>query len=143
MTDPRAALAEALVTAPLQQHEHRRIARPAVCEFCKVPLEPVDLAERGVLLVTVGGLQDAIQTVALHDPSRITSTDYAERIFAALSAEVTEPNDWRAAAYPDTIPGTCHSHRIYDCMVCHPRIAIEAASDEDKARAGLSAEVTE
>jgi hypothetical protein len=32
-------------------------------------------------------LQDAIQTVALHDPSRITSTEYATAIFAALSGE--------------------------------------------------------
>jgi hypothetical protein len=135
MTDSRAALAEYFAPTDYDDEPQYRVDEPQqLADF---------LAERGVLLVTVGGLQDAIQTVALHDPSRITSTDYAERIFAALSAEVTEPNDWRAAAYPDTIPGTCHSHRIYDCMVCHPRIAIEAASDEDKARAGLSAEVTE
>jgi hypothetical protein len=70
MTDPRAALAEYLGA----EAAHAAL----IIEY---------LAERGVLLVTVGGLQDAIQTVALHDPSRITSTEYATAIFAALSGE--------------------------------------------------------
>jgi hypothetical protein len=39
---------------------------------------------------------------------------------------------------PDTIPTTCHTHRLYDCWQCRPRIAIEAASDDDKRRAALA-----
>jgi hypothetical protein len=79
MTDPRAALAEYFAPTDYDDEPQYRVDEPQqLADF---------LAERGVLLVTVGGLQDAIQTVALHDPSRITSTEYATAIFAALSGE--------------------------------------------------------
>ena len=42
-----------------------------------------------------------------------------------------------AENFPNTIPTSCYWHRRYDCPDCHPRVLIERASDEDKARAGL------
>jgi hypothetical protein len=83
MTDPRAALAEALTAewspnAPFTENE---VAGPIA-----------RLAERGVLLVTEDALADAIWRAIYDLQSRDDkqSREDAAAIFAALSGEVTE-----------------------------------------------------
>ena len=42
---------------------------------------------------------------------------------------------------PDVVPTTCWNHRLYDCPACRPRVAIEAASDEERRGAGATGEL--
>jgi len=74
-------------------------------------------------------------------PYWLRISDFGERADAlAIARSGSDPATRVEPAHihpPGTIPTTCHSHRLYDCWMCHPRIAIEAASDEDMRRARM------
>jgi hypothetical protein len=129
MTDPRAALAEALADAGRDALGYA----PSDALYAVADRTLPHLAERGVLLVTEADVVQAYLHV-LDGPMLTTEAAVGRAIFAALSGEVTDP--------PSDVMRATGAH-VDDPDPDPPRDKAPARATRKPKRRALSGEATE